>query len=93
MIKSFRGKTAIAIVRGEIPKGFPADLAKAALRKIDPIEMARDLSNLTIPPGNRLEALVGDRKGQCSIRINRQWRVCFEWRNGDAWNVEVTDYH
>lgn len=64
-----------------------------AHRKLTQIHNARSLDDLRAPPGNRLEAHAGDRKGQHSIRINDQWRVCFRWRDGDAWDVEIVDYH
>jgi toxin HigB-1 len=71
----------------------PANLRSVAKRKLTAIHSAVDLEDLRIPPGNRLEELRGDRKGQHSIRINDQFRVCFLWRDGDAFNVEITDYH
>lgn len=74
-------------------KGFPNDIMKVTYRKLTQIQNARRLDDLRAPPGNRLEALSGDRKGQYSIRINDQWRVCFRWRNGDAYDVEIVDYH
>jgi proteic killer suppression protein len=76
-----------------MPKGFPNDLAKVARRKLRMLESATTLEDLRNPPGNRLETLVGDRTGQHSIRVNDQWRVCFVWRDGDAYDVEVVDYH
>lgn len=63
------------------------------MRKLRLLNNAASLDELRIPPGNRLEALKGDRAGQWSIRINDQWRICFAWRSGDAWNVEIVDYH
>lgn len=66
---------------------------RIALRKLDMIEAAANVESLRIPPGNRFEALHGKRKGQYSIRINAQWRVCFTWHEGDAYNVEIVDYH
>jgi len=69
------------------------DIQQAALRKLRMLNNARDLQDLELPPGNRLEKLKGDRKGQHSIRINNQWRVCFIWQHGDAHDVEITDYH
>lgn len=64
-----------------------------AMRKLEWLNAARDVADLRIPPGNRLEKLTGNRAGQYSIRINDQWRLCFEWRDGDAWGVEIVDYH
>jgi len=74
-------------------KGFPGDLYKSARRKLGFLEDALLLNDLRVPPGNKLEALKGDRKGQYSIRINDQWRVCFRWIDGQAYEVEITDYH
>ena len=76
-----------------MPKGVPSDLAKAARRKLRMVAAATRLEDLRRPPGNRLELLLGDRAGQHSIRVNDQWRVCFVWRNGDAYDVEIVDYH
>ena len=76
-----------------MPKGFPSDLAKAARRKLRVLAAAVRLEELRTPPGNHLEALGGDRAGQHSIRVNDQWRVCFVWRDGDAFEVEILDYH
>lgn len=67
-------------------------VSRVAMRKLEWLNAARDVADLRIPPGNRLEKLAGDRAGQYSIRINDQWRLCFEWRDGDAWGVEIVDY-
>ncbi len=72
---------------------FPEQLQRQAQRKLMMINNASDLNDLRVPPGNRLEALSGDRDGQFSIRINGQWRVCFTWEDGDAYEVEIVDYH
>ncbi len=93
MIRSFRDKKTEAVFNGELPKGFPPDLLKAARRKLAMLNAAPSLETLRVPPGNQLEALRKDRKGQHSIRINDQFRVCFLWKDGDAFDVEVTDYH
>jgi len=93
MIKSFRDKIAEAVALGESPKGFPADLVKVARRKLGYLDAAHDLRDLKVPPGNRLEALSKDRKGQHSIRINDQFRICFRWTLEGAADVEITDYH
>lgn len=93
MIRSFRGKAAEAIWQGEIPKGFPSDLLRRAQVKLAMLAAAADLVDLRSPPANRLEALKGDRRGQYSIRINDQWRICFVWRDGHADEVEIVDYH
>jgi len=93
MIKSFRDAATEAFFRGGAPKGFPANIAKVARRKLRMIAAAHDLKDLASPPGNRLHPLKGARKGQHAIRINDQYRVCFRWRDGDAYDVEITDYH
>ncbi len=76
-----------------MPKGFPSDLAQAALRKLRMLDAAVGVDDLRQPPGNRLEALQGDRRGQYSIRVNDQWRLCFVWRDDGAYEVEIVDYH
>ena len=93
VIRSFRDKTTEAVFNGESPKGFPADLVKVARRKLRYLNAAGDLGDLRSPPGNRLEALAGDRKGQHSIRINDQFRVCFVWTAEGPAEVEIVDYH
>jgi proteic killer suppression protein len=93
VIRSFRDKTAEAVLDGESPKGFPADLVKVARRKLRYLNAADDLGDLNSPPGNRVEALTGDRKGQHSIRINDQFRVCFVWTSEGPAEVEIVDYH
>ncbi len=93
MIKSFRDKTTEAVFDGESPKGFPADLVKAARRKLRYLNATDGLGDLRSPPGNRLEALTGDRKGQYSIRINDQFRACFVWTAEGPAEVEIVDYH
>ncbi|MBM3652646.1 MAG: type II toxin-antitoxin system RelE/ParE family toxin [Alphaproteobacteria bacterium] len=93
MIRSFRNKTTEAVFNGESPKGFPADLVKAARRKLRYLNAAVDLGDLRAPPGNRLEALAGDEKGQHSIRINDQFRLCFVWATEGPEEVEIVDYH
>ena len=82
-----------AVAQGKAPKGFPANVIKSAQRKIQMLNDADFLEDLLSPPGNRLEALKGNRKGQHSIRINDQWRICFIWANGGAHDVEIVDYH
>jgi proteic killer suppression protein len=93
MIKSFKGRTTQAVAAGESPKGFPPDLVKIARRKLGYLDAAHDLHDLRVPPGNRLEALKGNRQGQYSIRINDQFRICFRWTPQGAIDVEITDYH
>lgn len=94
MIQSFKGRWVEALHRLEPPgKGFPADLIRVVQRKLAMLDAAVRLENLAIPPGNRLEALAGDRKGQHSIRINDQWRICFRWTDAGPEDVEIVDYH
>ena len=93
MIRSFWDKPTEAVFDGESPKGFPADLVKVARRKLRYLNAADGLGDLRSPPGNRLEALAGDRKGQHSIRINDQFRVCFVWTAQGPADVEIVDYH
>lgn len=93
MIKSFRNAAAEAAWERCFVKGVPNDIMKSANRKLMQIHNARSLDDLRAPPGNRLERLAGDRKGQYSIRINDQWRICFRWHGGDAYDVEIVDYH
>lgn len=91
MIRSFRCRRTEALFNGDAPKEL-ASIERVARRKLDMIDAAGKLSDLRSPPGNRLEALKGDRAGQHSIRINDQWRVCFVW-DGGAESVEIVDYH
>lgn len=93
MIRSFNDKEAEKIWAGEVSKRLPGDIQAVARRKLRMLNNAVTLEDLRIPPANRLEALKGDRKGQHSIRINGQWRICFVWKDGDAFNVEIVDYH
>ncbi|MBI9108654.1 MAG: type II toxin-antitoxin system RelE/ParE family toxin [Spirochaetales bacterium] len=93
MIKSFKDELTNSVWQRQRVKGFPSDIFKVARRKLGFLEDAIDINDLRIPPGNRLEALKRDRAGQYSIRINDQWRVCFRWDNGNAYDVEITDYH
>ncbi|QGZ33142.1 type II toxin-antitoxin system RelE/ParE family toxin [Stappia indica] len=92
MIKSFKDERARIIFQGNVPKKFPTEILRIAQRKIAMLNAAISLVDLRIPPGNRLEALKGNRAGQHSIRINDQYRICFIWNDG-AENVEITDYH
>ena len=93
MIKSFRDKETEKIFNRYCSSKLPQDIQQVALRKLRMLHRAVTLNDLLVPPANRLEKLSGDREGQHSIRINQQWRICFEWRNGDAYNVEIVDYH
>jgi toxin HigB-1 len=93
VIVKFRDKATEAVFNGECPKGFPADLVKAARRKLRYLNAAASLGDLRSPPGNRLEALAGNRKGQHAVRINDQFGVCFVWTPEGPTNVEIVDYH
>lgn len=93
MIRSYGNKETGIVASGKAPKGFPSNLVRSAQRKLFMIEQAVELGDLKSPPGNRLEALKGDRKGQYSIRINDQFRICFKWKDGNAEDVEIDDYH
>jgi proteic killer suppression protein len=93
MIKSFRCSEAEKIFRREFSRKLPHDIQAVAMRKLWMLDAAVDLNALRIPPANHLEALGGNRKGQHSIRINQQWRLCFHWHDGDAYEVEIVDYH
>ena len=94
MIKIFKGKFAEPILQGRrVPKGFPANLAKVARRKLIMVDSADFLEALNSPPGNRLEALKGDLAGKHSIRINDQWRIVFRWTDAGPEDVEIIDYH
>ncbi len=92
MIRSFADPDTERLFQDEDIRRFRA-FERQARRKLALLSTATSLNDLRVPPGNRLEALVGDRKGQHSIRINRQWRICFRWENGDAHDVEIVDYH
>ena len=92
MIKSFRSKEAEQLHARQQVKRFRG-FERVAQRKLRQLDTAAELRDLAAPPGNRLEALKGDREGQHSIRINDQWRICFVWRGGDAYDVEIVDYH
>jgi proteic killer suppression protein len=93
MIASFRDKGTETIWEGRRSRRLPGDIQAVTLRKLRLLNNARRLEDLRVPPANRLEALKGDRSGQHSIRINDQWRICFVWRNGHAYDVEIVDYH
>lgn len=93
MIRSFKCKETEKIFLGEVSRKFPVKLQTIARRKLLYLKNAQNLNDLLIPPGNQLERLSGDRKGYYSIRVNRQWRLCFSWSKGDAHHVEMVDYH
>lgn len=92
MIKGFRSRDTERLFRRERVRRFHA-IERAALRKLQMLNAAAELRDLSAVPGHRLETLHGNREGQHSIRINDQWRICFVWRNGDTYDVEITDYH
>ena len=93
MIRSFRCRDTQMVWQGEVSRKFPHEIQERALRKLRQLDAALSLEDLRNPPGNRLETLKGARKGQTSIRINDQWRICFVWLRGDVGDVEVVDYH
>jgi proteic killer suppression protein len=93
VIRSFGNEAACTAWERRFVKGVPEDVLRIGKRKLIQVHHARSLDDLRAPPGNRLEALRGDRRGQHSIRINDLWRVCFVWRDGDAVDVEIVDYH
>jgi len=93
MIKSFKEKETERIYSREFSRRLPGDIQQTALRKLRMLNNAKTLNDLRMPPANRLEKLGGSRLGQHSIRINDQWRVCFTWQEGNAFDVEISDYH
>ena len=93
MIKSFKSKETARIFARLRSNRLPQDIQQVCYRKLRMIHNAETLADLRIPPANRLEKLSGDRSGQYIIRINDRWRICFEWVDGDAYNVEIVDYH
>ena len=93
MIRNFKDKETQKIFERQRSRKLPSDIQQVALRKLRMLNRAETLQDLRVPPANRLERLVGNRNGQYSIRINEQWRICFEWQEGDALNVEIVDYH
>lgn len=93
MIKSFKCKETQRIFELEGSRKLPPTIQKVALRKLEMLDYAAELNDLKVPPANRLELLKGKRKGQHSIRVNNQWRICFVWRTGNAYQVEIVDYH
>lgn len=93
MIRSFADAETASIWNGRRSRKLPAEIQPIALRKLRMLNQARALTDLRVPPGNRLEVLKGDRSGQHSIRINDQWRICFFWTEGGPYDVEIVDYH
>lgn len=93
MIRSFACRDTERLFRLERVRDFPPDIQRTALRKLAQLDAVTELRHLAVPPGNRLEALKGNRKGQHSIRINDQWRICFRWEADGPHEVEIVDYH
>lgn len=93
MIKSFRDRRTAGLHGGNAVKGIPSDVLRRAVSKLFLIDTVTRFEDLRVPPGNRLELLIGNRAGQHSIRVNDQWRICFVWQDGDAYEVELCDYH
>ncbi len=93
MIKSFGDRDTERLFGREPVRRYPADLRRTMLRKLVAVDAAEQVQDLRAPPGNRLEKLKGDRAGQHSIRVNDQWRICFRWHDGNAYDVQIVDYH
>jgi proteic killer suppression protein len=93
MIESFKCRETEKIFNREFSRKLPMDIQRIAFRKLRMLNRSSTIQDLRVPPANRLEALSGKRKGQHSIRINDQWRICFEWQNNNAYHVEIVDYH
>ncbi|ETW93754.1 MAG: plasmid maintenance system killer protein [Candidatus Entotheonella factor] len=93
MINSFQDRETERIFRRQFSRKLPQDIQRTARRKLEVLDAAGSLEDLRIPPANHLEKLSGDREGQYSIRINDQWRICFNWSEGNAYDVEIVDYH
>lgn len=93
VIRSWKSAETEKVWLGQVSRKLPRDIQNVARRKLRMLNNAQTLADLRVPPNNRLEALVGDRRGQHSIRVNDQWRICFVWRNGHADGVEIVDYH
>jgi len=93
MIRSFADKRTAAVFAGHTVRGLPHKMQRRARAKLLMIDAAELLGDLRAPPGNRLKALKGNRRGQHSIRVNDQWRICFRWSDGESWDVKIIDYH
>ena len=93
MIQSFKCKETEKIYHREFSKKLPHDIQRNAMKKLWILDAAPDINSLRVPPSNHLDLLKGDREGQYSIRINKQWRICFLWESGNAFEVEIVDYH
>jgi toxin HigB-1 len=93
VIKTFADRDTQRLFEGEVARRYPPEIRKRARLKLAQLHAAANLEFMTLPPSNRLEALKGDRKGQHSVRVNQQWRLCFRWQEGNAFDVEIVDYH
>jgi len=93
MIKTFADKETEKLFQRLSSRSLPTDIQRKARLKLEILDAAESLADLKIPPGNRLEKLSGDRAGRHSIRVNQQWRICFQWKNDDCYEVEIVDYH
>lgn len=93
MIKTFTDKETEKLFQRESSRKLPPEIQRKARLKLEILDAVEGLEDLLVPPGNRLEKLSGDREGQHSIRIDQQWRICFRWKNGDCYDVEIADYH
>jgi len=93
MIRTFSSKDSLRIWEGHYSPKIPTEIQNRAMRKLRQLDAAQNISDLRNPPGNHLEKLHGDRSGQMSIRINQRWRICFVWKDPDAFDVEIIDYH
>jgi len=93
VIKSFNCRETERLLNNFTSRKFPGDILRRARRKLEMLDASKTLEDLRVPPSNYLEKLSGNRKGQYSIRVNRQWRICFVWKNGDVYDVEIVDYH
>jgi proteic killer suppression protein len=93
VIKTFGNKETEKLFQRERSRSFPPEIIRKARLKLEILDAAEKLDDLKVPPGNKLEKLSGDREGQHSVRVNRQWRICFRWKNGDSYDVEMVDYH
>ena len=93
MIESIKDRETERVLRREFSRRLPTDIQQVAYRKLRMLNNARSTADLRIPPSNHFEKLKGDREGQYSIRVNERWRICFEWRENDAYEVEIVDYH
>ena len=93
MIKTFANKETEKLFQREVSRMFPPDIQRKARLKLEILDAVERLDDLKVPPGNRLEKLSGNREGQYSIRVNQQWRICFQWKDGDCYEGEIGDYH